>query len=123
MSYGSKSIDDWVDDVHKLARSKGWWDGAENRALTPDEILAKLMLVVTEVSEAAEVVRVKIPGIPLADVETTIKGKPEGFSIEIADAVIRLFDLCGRMGIDLEQAIRNKHQFNTTRPCRHGKLA
>lgn len=50
--------------------------------------------------------------------------KPEGFPIEIADALIRIFDLAGAHGIDLDEAVRIKMAYNATRPVRHGgKLA
>ena len=47
--------------------------------------------------------------------------KPEGVSIELADAVIRIADLCGQMGIDLETAIILKMDYNKSRPFKHGK--
>jgi hypothetical protein len=34
--------------------------------------------------------------------------------------VIRILDLCGALGIDLEEAMRMKHEYNKTRPYRHG---
>lgn len=48
--------------------------------------------------------------------------KPEGELIEIADAIIRLADYCGRNGWDLEEAVNLKMQYNKTRPYKHGKL-
>lgn len=36
------------------------------------------------------------------------------------DAVIRIADLCGLLGIRLGDAVRIKHQYNRTRPWRHG---
>ena len=71
-----------------------------------DLMLGKLMLVVSEVSEAAEAVR---------------KNSPENFVEEIADTMIRLLDICGTMGIDIEAAIRLKMAINAARPARHGK--
>lgn len=47
--------------------------------------------------------------------------KPEGVAVELADAVIRIADLCGHMGIDLEAAIDLKMAYNETRPFKHGK--
>ena len=55
-----------------------------------DAMLGKLMLVVTEVAEAAEAVR-------HADMAN--------FREEIADACIRLFDIAGTCGIDLDAEI------------------
>lgn len=48
-------------------------------------------------------------------------GKPEGVPIELADIVIRCFDMAYVFGIDLEAAIKEKHAFNKTRPYLHGK--
>ena len=48
-------------------------------------------------------------------------GKPEGVPAELADVVIRCFDMAYVYGIDLESAIIEKQQFNETRPYMHGK--
>jgi NTP pyrophosphatase (non-canonical NTP hydrolase) len=48
--------------------------------------------------------------------------KPEGFGVELADALIRICDLAGHLGIDLERLIRLKSDYNETRPIRHGKV-
>lgn len=47
--------------------------------------------------------------------------KPEGFMVELADAVIRIGDLAYLLGGDLEAAIAEKHEYNRTRPYKHGK--
>jgi len=39
---------------------------------------------------------------------------------ELADIVIRVYDLAGALGIDLDAAIEVKHQYNVGRPYRHG---
>lgn len=50
--------------------------------------------------------------------------KPEGRLFELADAVIRIADYCGKHGYDLQTAIKTKMAYNETRPYRHGgKLA
>jgi hypothetical protein len=69
-------------------------------------MLGKLMLVVTEVSEAAEAVR---------------SGDMDGFTEELADTMIRLLDICGSCGIDIERAISDKMDVNKERPMRHGR--
>lgn len=48
-------------------------------------------------------------------------GKPEGVPIELADVVLRCFDMAYYYGIDLEKAILEKFEFNKTRPYKHGK--
>lgn len=43
------------------------------------------------------------------------------FEDEIADAMIRLMDLSGYLGIDLESHIKAKMRYNSLRPHKHGK--
>ena len=50
--------------------------------------------------------------------ETTVK---DTFEDEIADSFIRLFDLCGGLGIDIEEHIDLKLRYNSTRSFKHGK--
>jgi NTP pyrophosphatase (non-canonical NTP hydrolase) len=113
------SIKEWQRRIHELATDKAWWDGYERVSgivqMLPDQILAKLALIHSEVSEALEDVRV-------GNMETTTQpnGKPVGFPTELADVVIRCFDLAEAMGIDLEAEIDRKNSFNRTRPVRHG---
>ena len=47
--------------------------------------------------------------------------KPEGVAVELADAVIRIADLCGYLGIDLDAVIEEKMAYNAGRPYKHGK--
>lgn len=45
-----------------------------------------------------------------------------GEAAELADVLIRIFHYCGKRGIDLGQAVLLKHQYNITRPYKHGKV-
>jgi NTP pyrophosphatase (non-canonical NTP hydrolase) len=111
-----KTIADWQRDVHLLAIEKGWYD---QRTASPHHILANLMLVVSEISEAAEHVR----DGQIYDVGTVPGGKPIGLRIELADAIIRILDTATWLGIDIEEAMQVKHEYNRTRPHKHGRLA
>lgn len=45
----------------------------------------------------------------------------EAFSEELADVVIMCFSVAGKLGIDIDKAIRKKMEINKTRPWKHGK--
>jgi NTP pyrophosphatase (non-canonical NTP hydrolase) len=47
--------------------------------------------------------------------------KPEGVPSELADTVIRCFDLADEIGVDLAAMIVEKLRYNATRPELHGK--
>jgi len=95
--------------VHTLAIEKGWYEGDSIN------IPEKLALIHAEVSEALECYR-----DDQMETWSTASEKPEGFPIEIADIVIRVLDLCGALGIDIQGAVDQKHAYNATRPHRHG---
>lgn len=54
--------------------------------------------------------------------ETTFNenGKPAGFAIELADVLIRVADLAGRLNLNLEEAVAAKLAYNKNCPYRHG---
>lgn len=109
---------------YTTACDKGWWvdyvtDKNHRVILTPDELAAKLCLIHSEVSEALEDVRT-------GDVEPgTVDdaGKSVGLPSELADIIIRVFDLCGALGIDITDALRQKMAYNDQREYRHGGKA
>ena len=95
-----KSLNELANICHSIAVQKGFWDEKRN-------IGEALMLIVTELAEAMEAHRVQ---------------DQENFREEIADAFIRLLDLCGGLKIDIEGEIDRKSQKNKNRPYKHGKI-
>ena len=108
-----QTVTDWQHDITRWAVRKGWLDLDK-----PREPLHLLMLVVTELAEAAEAFRTGNPPCERPGME-----RFSHVEEEIADAVIRLFQMAGEFGWDLEAAISAKMEFNETRPHMHGKLA
>jgi NTP pyrophosphatase (non-canonical NTP hydrolase) len=107
MNYDA-SIDEWMADSVAVARSKGF--------NATDNIHRSLLLIVGEVAEAQNELRT-------GHTPTEIyfhNDKPEGFPIELADVVLRVFNLAASLGIDLTNAMYTKHEFNRTRPMQHG---
>jgi NTP pyrophosphatase (non-canonical NTP hydrolase) len=103
-------LDDMAIDLHKNAREKGFWPEPED---VDDIFIAKqLMMIVSEVTEAMEAIRKD-------------KGEEE-ITKEFADILIRTLDLyagvvnAGYTKLSLDEALREKIEFNKTRPEKHG---
>jgi NTP pyrophosphatase (non-canonical NTP hydrolase) len=94
-------INTLCEEAYETAMSKGWHDNER-------ETGTLLALIHSEVSEALEADR---------------KGWEANFAEELADVCIRVFDLCGSRGIDLEKAIRDKMDYNKGRSYMHGGKA
>lgn len=95
------NIKQLCEQAYETAKSKGWHD-------EPRETGTLLALIHSEVSEALEADR---------------KGDQDNFAEELADICIRVFDLCGSKGIDLEKAIHEKMERNKGRSYKHGGKA
>lgn len=84
-----------------------WWhDPATGERLTPN-VGEKLMLIVSELAEAMEGHRKSLPDTHLPH--------RSALEVELADAVIRIFDLAGGLGLDIGGAIAEKLEYNRTR--------
>ncbi len=103
------TIESVVREAHQNAINKGWYE-------EPRTFGEVSMLIVTEIAEAVEDYR---NGRGLTEIYYE-GDKPCGIPIELADAVLRICDACGHLGINLEMALRVKMAYNATRPVRHG---
>ena len=104
-----------MERAHACAESKGWWDKERNVG----ELLA---LVHSEVSEALEAYRDSDSNEELKElIFERPSGKPQGFASELADVVIRVFDLAEALDVPLEEALVAKLEYNETRSYRHGE--
>jgi NTP pyrophosphatase (non-canonical NTP hydrolase) len=126
-----------IKKAHGMAKEKGFWDSERNKS-------ELLMLIVSELAEALEALRkdhyankeavnelYKDIHINLWDDEFNIMDGPwksgfeanikSSFEDELADVAIRLFDLCGGLGVDLDKHIELKMMYNSMRGYKHGK--
>ena len=97
--------------IHAANREAGFWPEDRERPLTETT-----MLIVTELSEAIEEDRVGRGPLWYRE-----DGKPEGVDVELIDALIRLLDLLGARGVDIERLMNEKLDYNKGRGVRHGK--
>lgn len=132
--FGTLKLNDACKEQHRIALAKGF---------KPQPVATNLMLIVTELGEACEADRKNKHAdfkkfgdtyeLELSDFAGTFPQRPpayktafeagikDTFEDEIADAFMRLMDLCGAMDIDIEKHIRMKAEYNELRPPRHGK--
>lgn len=129
------NLNEFCKEVFEANKLKGFDVSKENIGQT-------LMLVVSELAEALEAHRAgninicrykhdkelsyydldhESIGYKQKEIESFRKNIKDSFEDEIADAAIRIFDLAGGLGIDLDWHIAQKRRYNSLRPYKHGK--
>ena len=93
-------------DLVDLQNKIGDWRKRKGFVTNYDNIPEKLLLIHSEVSEAAEEIR---------------KGNYYGFRFELADIIIRVLDLCDALKLNTDSLIAEKMVKNESREHRHGK--
>lgn len=122
-------LNELAKEIHDNAVAHGWWD--EDRSF--GDIVA---LCHSELSEALEEYRANRPmaytvfqsgpgatADLITDMSVWGKDKPEGIAVEMIDCIIRILDWCAKEGVDVDKLLYAKHQYNRTRPYRHGGKA
>jgi len=127
----TENLTEFSKDIHQGNVKRGFYDD-------PKEIGTVLMLIVTELAEAMESYRGgnRLGSERLSsmnwdsaldqefsreDINQFKAVVKDTFEDEIADTIIRLFDLCGWLNIDIHKHIMLKLKYNSTRPYKHGK--
>jgi len=90
---------------HNAARNAGWWpDEAKNNPMCFSQ---KLCLIHSEISEAMEGDRKNLPDDKLPHREMR--------EVELADALIRIYDTAGAFNLDVAGALVEKMEYNASR--------
>ena len=100
-------LNDVADICHRIALDHGFWQDSQNFG-------EKIALIHTELSECLEAMR-------HGDGPDEHLPHHRNAEIELADAVIRIFDLAAHEHMDIGSAIIEKMRFNMSRPFKHGK--
>lgn len=106
--------------IHGIARAKGFYD-------RPHNLVEHLALMHSEISEALEELRKPPqPGLSITtqhvyfELDEQGREKPEGFVVELADAIIRILDTLTYVGADIDAIVQLKVDYNEGREFMHG---
>ena len=89
--------------IHAYNVHAGWWP-KDKETRNKAEILC---LIHSEISEAMEGLRKDLMDDKLPERKMV--------EVELADALIRIFDMAGAFGYDLDGALREKYEYNKVR--------
>lgn len=96
------------DTAHQCAVDSGWWHDMNTGEPLEVNVAEKLCLIHSEISEAMEGDRKNLMDDKLPHRKM--------IEVELADAVIRIADLAGKLELDVGGAIAEKMEFNASRP-------
>lgn len=102
-----KQLNELSEHIHQLNVDAGWWTDLETGEKKDRNVGELLCLIHSEVSEAMEGHRKGLQDDKLPHRSM--------FEVELADTLIRIFDLAGAHNLDLSGAVEEKIEFNKQR--------
>lgn len=110
-------VNNFAEACHDNAVKHGFWD-------REPPIGVQLMNMTSEVAEAWEFYRngqdLLDPDKQILWTPSKIGSKPDGFFVELADVVIRVFDTMMAYDVRPTMVLAAKHDYNLRRPYLHG---
>ena len=106
MDRNIKGVNGCAKDCHEAAVKGGWWH--DHKGIKKNRNVGELLcLIHSEISEAMEGARKGL-------MDTHLKHKSM-MEVELADAIIRIFDLAESRGFKLGETIYEKLEYNKSR--------
>ena len=102
-----ESLNELVKEIHNNNVKAGWWTDLNTGERKDRNVGELLCLVHSEISEAMEGIRKNLKDDKLPHRSM--------FEVELADAIIRIFDIAGAYNLDLGGAMQEKIDFNKSR--------
>lgn len=96
-------------EIYHANKAKGFWPEDPTQR-NVGELIA---LIHSELSEGLEAHR--------KDLMDDHLPHRKGLEVELADALIRILDMCGGLNLDISGAVKEKLEYNRSRPAKHGK--
>jgi len=100
-------INSLATSIHIGSIDAGWYSDPKTGERIDRNVPEMLCLIHSEISEAMEGFRKSLPDDKLPHRKM--------IEVELADAIIRILDLAGFLGLDVGGAIHEKHVYNATR--------
>lgn len=128
---GEVSLNHYRDEAYRNSEEHGFHASDVVLSSTPEGyhalVAQRLALIHSELSEALEADRkdhradpslLHSSSLTAAEFESKVKNT---FEDELADVLIRVFDLCGWLGIDIQRHLELKMRYNAMREFKHGR--
>ena len=115
-----KTLNEIADAVHWLAEKKGWHNFEETDGAFLTRAVANAHGEISELWESFRKGELDKPCDKSEDMKSHGIDTLTCIEEEYADQLIRLLDSARRLRVDIYRAVLTKHEYNETRPYRHG---
>ena len=113
------TLNDMRDAIYEDAVAHGLWESADYNVLCGIEVWKR----VGDLFDPDEAMRGQAMQIIRSEVDELDAASDDGekYAEELADVIISSLSVAGKLGIDIDAAVRRKMEINKARPWKHGK--